>query len=165
MQGGIVRIVGTLALFLASFVALRHAAPGGIILYQGVLLGLGFTVLQLLYERFRHVSLTDASKHAAITFLLIYSFVFTVPTTADRAYSVAMLTRLGEAPDGLSRDELTEMFVRRFLAEGGVDKRLVEQTATGSIEEHQGRYALTSTGRLLDGAFRITQILFACGKS
>lgn len=159
------RTVGTLLAFLAGFIALRHAQPNGIILYQGVLLGLGVACLQFMVERRRRLAPHDAAKNAMITFLLIYSFVFTVPTTAERAYSVAMLARLGDAPEGLSRNDLSDLFVRQFLTEGGVDKRLAEQTATGSVEEQGGRYVLTPTGHLLNRALRITQIVFACRKS
>jgi hypothetical protein len=55
-------------------------------LYQGVVLGILISLTQFLFERRRVSETVEAAKNALLTFLLIYSFVFTVPTTVDRAY-------------------------------------------------------------------------------
>lgn len=159
------KILLAAAIFLLLFIALRHLRPQGILFYQGMALAalLGAGQLALDWRR-GGVPRSQALKDALLSFLLIYCFVFTVPTTVDRAYSVKMLMRMGEAPAGMSKDEVATMFANGFLQQGAVDKRLQEQAATGSIRERDGRYELTATGRFLDRAFRLTQAIFACGE-
>jgi len=157
------KILLAIAVFFVLFIALRHLRPQGILFYQGIGLAALVAVLQFALDwKRRMVPRPQALKDSMLTFLLIYCFVFTVPTTVDRAYSVKMLMRMGEAPAGMSKEEVSQVFVNGFLQEGAVDKRLKEQAATGSIEERDGRYSLTATGRFLDRAFRITQAVFAC---
>jgi hypothetical protein len=156
----VVRSTATsLLFFFVAFIALRHVQPSGIMFYQGVVVGVFVSLIQFLLERRRETG--EAAKNALLTFLLIYSFVFTIPTTVDRAYSVKLLTALGRSPAGLTRDEINDHFVHWLVAEGGVDKRLVEQTSTGSIRANDGRYSLTLMGRLLDASFRLSRVVFA----
>jgi hypothetical protein len=157
------KILLAIAIFLILFIALRHMRPQGILFYQGIGLALLVGLVQFALDWQRgSVLRAQACKDALLTFLLIYCFVFTIPTTVDRAYSVKMLLRMGEAPAGMNKEEVARMFANGFLQEGAVDKRLQEQAATGSIEEHDGRYSLTATGRFLERAFRLTQAVFAC---
>jgi hypothetical protein len=157
------KILLATAIFLILFIALRQAWPQGILYYQGIALALLVAVTQVALDCKRaSAAASTAAKDGLLTFLLIYCFVFTVPTTVDRAYSVKMLVRMGAAPAGMSKAEVADMFVNGFKEQGAIDKRLQEQTATGSIELRDGRYALTATGRLLDRAFRFTQAVFAC---
>jgi len=157
------KILLAVAIFLILFIALRHVRPQGILFYQGIGLALLVGCLQFALDwKRRAVPRPQGAKDALLTLLLIYCFVFTIPTTVDRAYSVKMLLRMGEAPAGMSQEEVAHMFVNGFLREGAVDKRLKEQAATGSIEEHDGRYTLTASGRFLERAFRLTQAIFAC---
>ena len=149
----------SLLVFLVAFIALRHAQPTGIMLYQGVVVGVFVSLAQFLLERRRETG--EAAKNALLTFLLIYSFVFTIPTTVDRSYSVRLLTALGQSQAGLTRDEINDLFVHWLVGEGGVDKRLREQTSTGSIRANDGRYSLTRMGRFLNASFRITRVVFA----
>src|SRR5580698_2370131 len=98
--------------FLPLFIILRHFNPEGIILYQGVALGVLVSIAQPIFAHQRFgVSWSTSIKDAAITLLLIYAFVFTVPTTADRAYSVKMLRHLADAPRGLSRKDIGNLYV------------------------------------------------------
>lgn len=150
-------------LFLLLFIALRHIKPEGILFYQGIGLAVLVAAAQFALDRNRRkLPRSQAAKDSLLTFLLAYCFVFTIPTTVDRAYSVKMLMRMEEAPHGMSKDEVATMFANGFLEQGAVDKRLKEQAATGSIQEHDGRYSLTATGHFLDRAFRLTQAVFAC---
>lgn len=145
------------ALFLVAFAALRHARPFGILFYQGVglaaLVSLAFVIL------FR--ARADVLKDALLLFLLLYVFVFTIPTTVDRAYSVRMLLRVDEAPKGLTRDEIARIYVDGFTAEGGVERRLSEQETTGTLVERDGRYKTTAFGSVLAWAFRVAQDAFS----
>jgi hypothetical protein len=152
----------TLLSFLPSFTALRHLQPNGIVLYQGIALGVFLCSAQFLWERRRGLYFPEAAKDALLAFLLAYCFLFTVPTTVDRAYSVKMLMAIGQSSDGLTREQINDLFVHELVEQGGVDKRLIEQTSTGSIRFHDGRYTVTRLGRLLNVSFRTARRLFAC---
>ena len=154
-------VAKSLLVFLVAFVAIRHAQPTGIMLYQGVVVGVFVSLIQFFLERRRVPGTGEAAKNALLTFLLIYSFVFTIPTTVDRSYSVKLLAALGQSTTGLTRDEINDLFVHWLVGEGGVDKRLREQTSTGSIRANDSRYSLTRMGRFLNASFHITGVVFA----
>lgn len=156
-------IIASLVVFLVVFIAVRHARPTGILLYQGIVVGVFVSLVQFQYERQRSVKAVAAAKDSLLVFLLAYAFVFTVPTTVDRAYSVRMINTLDASPNGLTRDQITTDFSNGFLEKGGVDKRLKEQAATGSIRERDGRYSLTPVGHFLSVSFRAAQAVFSCG--
>lgn len=152
-------------LFLIAFIALRHAAPGGILLYQGIALGGVISIAQFGVQKLMGAqTFTVVAKDALLSFLLIYAFVFTVPTTVDRAYSVKMIMHLAVAPDGANRAAIADDYIADFVRGGGLHKRLTEQSASGVLREEGGIYKLTATGRLLDKAFRTTQWIFRCGE-
>jgi hypothetical protein len=151
------------AVFLMLFVAWRHMQPEGILFYQGVALAVAVAVAQLvLMMGLVKSPWRPAMKDTLLAFLLIYSFVFTVPTTVDRAYSVSMLGQLERVPEGMTRPQIEHWFATHFQAQGGVEWRLREQIATGSVAEAQGRYTLTPLGRLLARSFSLLQTVFAC---
>jgi hypothetical protein len=158
-------IASTFGGFMVIFIAMRHVDSLGILFYQGIALGAFLSILQLAYARYkRHEALTVSVKDALLTFLLIYAFVFTVPTTVDRSYSVKMIQHLADVGAGLSRDDIDHLYVADFVAHGGVDKRLMEQLATGTIYQQDGRYSLTSKGRMLASIFRSTEVVFDCNR-
>lgn len=159
-------VLTALLAFLLAFVALRQLQPDGILFYQGVGLGLaiaGLQVCALAWLGSRR--LRDVMKDGLLSFLLIYAFVFTVPTTVDRAYSVKMIGHLAQAPQGLSKEEVGHMYIDDFIRQGGIDKRLREQLATGSLQEQDGRYRLTPFGQMLASSFKLSCRLFACTRS
>ena len=156
------RFIVSITIFTALFIGLRQAMPEGVLLYQGVVLGLLVSMSQAVIQRRSETGKATAPKDALLTFLMIYAFVFTVPTTVDRSYSVRMLNRIAESPDGLSREEVARGYVRYFVAGGGVDKRIEEQVATGSIRERAERFEATALGRMLHWSFLVTGWLFAC---
>lgn len=150
-------------LFLAIFIPWRHAFPGGILFFQGLSLSIIIAIVHLLVVwRYKHLSFALASKEAFFCFLLIYSFVFTIPTTVERAYSVKMLGHIGDAPSGLSKAQIQQWYANDFLENGGVKKRLDEQTATGTIENADGQFQLTSFGKFLNKTFQWMRVIFAC---
>jgi hypothetical protein len=154
-------LVVFVAVFLIAFMVVRWLFPGGILFYQGM--GLAVTAAALFAVLFRDAP--GVGRDAVLLFLLLYVFVFTIPTTVDRAYSVRMLLRIDASPRGLSRDEIGQMYVDGFLAEGGVDKRISEQVATGSIADHDGRLEITRLGAALALSFRAAQRLFAADQN
>ena len=156
-------ILVSLVAFLLIFIGLRHMVPGGFLLYQGIAVGVAVALGQLFFQRGRRASLLQAFKDSALTFLLIYAFVFTIPTTVDRSYSVRMLNRLAASSAGLSTEEIGRSYSQYFSEGGGVEKRLREQIATGTIREKDERFVLTPVGRFLSWTFRGTETIFACG--
>lgn len=158
-------ILITFAIFLIAFVGVRHLAPDGILLYQGVGLGLFICIGQFTRQkRRRGKRQNEPLKDALLSFLLIYAFVFTVPTTVDRAYSVRMIGHLAQAPTGSTRAAIDALYVEDFVHGGGVEKRLKEQLATGVISEDKGLYRLTSFGLAIELSFQTVRKLFKCGE-
>ncbi|MES2355167.1 MAG: hypothetical protein V4568_12355 [Pseudomonadota bacterium] len=156
-------IVVSFFVFLVIFIIVRQIQPEGIIFFQGLALGIIVAVIQCVIasQRFR-TPIAIATKDAAFCFLLIYSFVFTIPTTVDRAYSVKMLAHIGDDPTGLNAHEIQQWFTSDFLERGGVQKRLDEQTKIGAIAQDGGRFHLTQLGSLLDNTFKLARRIFAC---
>ena len=130
--------------------------------YQGVALALIVSIALFLMTA-RRSAITVAAKDALLVFLLIYAFVFTVPTTVDRAYSVRLIQELDHRKDGMTSAEVAEWFSADFSSGGAVKKRLNEQRMTGTIvESGDGRQHLTAWGRFLAWTFRVTAVAFAC---
>jgi hypothetical protein len=114
-------ILVSFIVFLIVFIAWRHLRPEGILFYQGMALGV---IVSIAYGaiswRVFNATVSTALESAFFCFLLIYSFVFTVPTTVDRAYSVKMLAHIGAHPAGLDRAQIQQWFTSDFLERGGV---------------------------------------------
>lgn len=153
--------------FFASLVLLvlwRQLIPGGFIFYQGIFAaGIG-AVAQCLVQH-RRLPRSSYVKDAVVTFLLVYAFVFTIPTTVDRSYSVKMIEHVAEADGVVSREEISSMFQRYFSDGGGVERRLDEQLATGTVRRAGEGFVVSSAGRWMARAFRAVEIVFACGSS
>jgi hypothetical protein len=147
------------SVYLLLLAAVRHVWPDGILFYQGLTLAVATALLQWLLAGLIGHSVV-AGKDALITFLIAYAFMFTIPTTVDRAYSVRLMVQLSDHPQGMTRPELEHWFSHEFAADG-VRRRLTEQLATGSIEERDGRYKLTRRGQQLVTAFTAVQELFS----
>lgn len=152
--------------FFASLVLLmcwRQLIPGGFIFYQGIFSAAIGAVVQCLVQ-YKKQPPSLYVKDAMVTFLLVYAFVFTIPTTVDRSYSVRMIEHVAEAGGVVSKSEISSMFQRYFRDGGGVERRLEEQLATGTMrKEGEGGYIASSTGKWMAGAFRVVEIVFACG--
>ena len=118
--------------FLVAFVALRQFAPGGVLFYQGVALACLAALVHWLVARRARPPARSPVKDVLLVLLASYAFMFTVPTTVDRSYSVRMLRHLQQMPDGATRAELQDYFAQDFVRQGGVDRRLLEQERTGS---------------------------------
>ncbi|WP_457419994.1 hypothetical protein [Roseateles sp. P5_E7] len=156
-------ILGCLA-FLALFVLTRQLQPQGILFYQGLACALLCAGGQWLCSlRWSNAGRLASAKDALLTLLLAYAFMFTVPTTVDRAYSVRLMQQLASHSEGMSRTEMEDWFARRFIAQGGVERRVHEQLATGTLQEAHGRFVLTERGHRLVSAFGFFQRLFNCG--
>lgn len=151
-------LVGSV-IYLLLFIGWRALQPEGILFYQGLVLAVVVAFAQAVIHK---MLLPDGSavKDAVITLLICYSFMFTIPTTVERAYSVKMIIELSRHTGGLSRSEIEDWFVSDFTARGGVEKRLYEQTATGSLVESEDRFYLTPFGHFLASSFHFVQRIF-----
>jgi hypothetical protein len=134
----------------SPFHSFTQMNPSGILFYQGMATGSIVSVLPLVTSWWRNNTTVALVRNSVIAFLLIYAFVITVPTNADRSFSLKMLQRLAHAPSGLSREGINKYYAIDFLESGGLDQRLVEQQATGTVVEHDGRYTLTSRGEVVN---------------
>lgn len=155
-------------LFLLVFVVVRQLHPSGILFYQGLALAAVAGAGPLAVNARRRVrpgggaqGRGAVSKDCLLTFLLCYSFMFTVPTTVDRAYSVRMLIELQQTPDGRTGPEVERWFATDF-SRHGVKKRIEEQEATGSIVRVGEKYRLTPLGSVLVASFTTVQRVFNC---
>jgi len=156
-------VVGSLA-SIVLLVLWRHLIPGGFIFYQGVCVAVIGACIQCVVQS-RREPRSPYVKDAMVTFLLVYAFVFTIPTTVDRSYSVRMIEHVAGAQGVVSKSEISSMFQRYFSDGGGVDRRLEEQLATGTMQRDGEGYVASSEGRWMAAAFRAVALVFACGSS
>ncbi|MFC1681271.1 hypothetical protein ACFL1S_05730 [Pseudomonadota bacterium] len=147
-------------LYVSLFVVWRKIHPGGVLFYQGLSLALAVSLLQIVIKK-QSRETTGAIKDALITFLLCFCFMFTIPTTVDRSYTIRMIMEIQSHQNGLSRYQIEQYFSEDFIEHGGIEKRLAEQTATGSLVEREGRYHLTLFGQFLGNSFSWVQQLFS----
>lgn len=153
---------GVLA-YLLAFIAARQFYPEGILFYQGIALSILIPTLQAaIIHLWRRSCPLVSLKDFVITFLLTYSFLVTIPTNADRSFSIRMLQRVELAPNGLTREEIGELYTVDFVARGGLDKRLMEQQASGTMREEEGRYVLTTRGESVCVVSRVMCQVFVC---
>ena len=131
--------------------------------YQGCALAILVSASQMMISRFKvRLAWSASLKDSLITLLATYAFLFTIPVTADRSYSVKMLHYIGEASDGVSREDVNRHYLSELIYRGGIEKRFSEQQATGTIVQRDGVYVLTAKGRVLDSMFCWTCRLFVC---
>lgn len=154
---------GVLA-YLVSFVAIRQLYPQGILFYQGLALCLLVPLVQgtVIYLRKRLLPAAQL-KDLSITLLLGYAFVVTFPTQAERSFSLRLLQHIEAAPQGLTREEIGQLlYTRDFVEQGGLDKRLIEQQASGTVHKQAGRYTLTARGAATCAVSHLMCKAFAC---
>jgi hypothetical protein len=156
-------ILATAAAAILSLAVWRHAAPGGAMFYQGIAAaGLAAGLHWIWNARRSGMRAAAPCRDAMLVFLLVYSFIFTVPTTVDRSYSVRMLNQVAGAAQGMTRDQLVTHFSVEFASAGAVDRRLREQAMSGTLVKSGDSWVLTPLGTLLTRAFATTCLVFAC---
>jgi len=149
----IMKLVMYFLVALLALIILRHVQPQGIMFYQGIAVGLIVFLI--------HGFVSKHWKDAMLVFLAFYAFVFTIPVTVDRSYSVRMLNRIATSEDGVSKEDIGKMFEKYFETGGGAYRRIAEQKATRSITEEDGRIVATPIGHMLDASFRATAMIFS----
>lgn len=149
-----------LSSFLICFTAWRHLSPSGILFYQGVaccIIATSVTLLLSIRRSPRQVA--TICKDAALVFLAAYSFMFTIPTTVERSYTVKMLLEL-DRRRVVGRVDMLKWIEAHWRTPDGLSKRLREQEVSGSIESTEQGLRLTSRGKWLVKAFNVTSEVF-----
>lgn len=156
-------IIISFFLFLIVFACLRYLMPGGIVFYQGLVLSLVIALALSIFQLFSGSHNLYASiKDALLLFLLCYSFMFTIPTTVDRAYSVKLLQYIHDA-ETVDEKDIKKWFAYEFQNSTAVNKRLNEQLITGSIHKTEdNKIRLTTRGHWLHKIFKLVGIVFSC---
>lgn len=147
--------------FVVVFLALRHGWTDGILFYQGIIsavVGGGATMCINLRQR-RTTPLQNA-KDALLVLLACYAFMFTIPTTVERSYSVKLLEEL-DSRGSMTDAEALSWIEAHWAGKQGLAKRLQEQELSGSIRRADGRISLTSRGQMLVRSFKLTATWFA----
>lgn len=156
-------IATALGAFVIALIVVRHFRPSGFLLEQSVLLGALIATLQFIIGWRKHaIPMTTLVKDVALAFLLTYTVVFTFPTQADRSFSLMMLQRLALAPSGMSRQEISQFYKQEFVEHGGLDRRLLEQMASGTLIEREGKFTLTRKGLIVVRGTELTCHIFQC---
>ena len=157
------RTMSTVVAFLVLLIAVRHLDPAGFLFTQGVALCVLLPSIQLILDlRKKQGSAAGSIKDGIFSFLLIYTFLFTFPTQADRSFSLLMIQQIAASPSGLSREEINRFYTHDFIEHGGLDRRLIEQKASGTVIERDGKLELTPRGRVVNGMTRLICRVFNC---
>jgi hypothetical protein len=98
----------------------------------------------------------------AISFLLIFLFLGTVPFNSDRSYTIFSLGFLYENADkSYTQEEMEQVFVDGFIKNfGATKKRIAEQMNTGYVKEKDGRYYISESGKRFIELFRLIDFFF-----
>lgn len=143
-------------IYVVLFSLLRHVDPNGIVFYQGIMVGLILSAV-IFYNSAGDKRYEDA----LLVFFISYAINITIVTTVDRAYSVKMISWIGESQNGLKISNLEYLFEERFIKTGGVVKRTTEQTKSGLIKvDEKGNYILTDFGDFVNRTFMVVHNVF-----
>lgn len=146
------RITGFFCLSLLALMTWRYFQPEGILFYQGIVVSVIASVFSFFMWRDK--------REAAIVFLLLYSFIFTVPVTVDRSYSVQMLNLIARSSEGVELSQILEVFSGD---EAKALRRVEEQIKTGSVERHDDKIKITFLGEVLAASFGLISHAFSTG--
>ena len=169
-----------LALLYASTVAIGFAllvllfkagvlGAVGVLFYRGVLLigvagwlTLGGLMLALGRAGGRHLRPRDAFGATAVSLAFNLSFLVLMPVTVDRSITIFMLGQMNAHPGrAYTPQEMTALFTSVYVGEDRqIDRRLVEQSLSGDVEDLGGRYRISARGQALIGVSRAVAWMF-----
>jgi hypothetical protein len=151
-------------LYCLTLALVRQIWPNGILFYQGTILALlhALTHAFVILLTKKNTQRLSPSSSSLIVLLMSYTFMFTIPTTVDRSYSVYMLNQIATSPNGLKEEALRQDFKALFVDGGALDRRIEEQLATGSIIRDGEQIKLTPWGNFLTKSFRFFCVTFSC---
>ena len=132
--------------FLVNFLASQYP----ILFYRGVLLALITALIHFgsLYLINRKASLETRIASAALALSFNICFLVIFPVTIDRSISVFLLNQMAIQEQGITRDELEQIFVNEYvIGLDAIDRRISEQMASNNIVQHDTVYQITDQGR------------------
>ncbi|EQB16702.1 hypothetical protein [Sphingobium lactosutens] len=151
----------TIALGFLLYVALiRSPLLGGvaILFYRGVAIAgvVAFLLLVAGIAARRRLRLAPETLVGAVALSLAFniSFLIVFPVTFDRSITMFLLARIERQDGQLDAHGLEQVFVRQYLGDlRQIDRRIAEQSLSGTIRVERGRIHITPQGRrLLEGA-------------
>jgi hypothetical protein len=138
-----------------------------ILFYRGLLLcalsALLLAAILALLARWRPIEPMSIIAAAAISLSANLMFLIVLPVTIDRSISVFLLSEIdAHQASPLTTRQLEAAFVRHYVRDmHQIDRRVAEQTVSGTISTEGGRIRLTPRGerflrlaRFLSGPFR-----------
>jgi hypothetical protein len=141
----------------------------GVLFYRGVLLiavagwlTLGGLMLALGRTGRRHLRPRDAFGATAVSLAFNLSFLVLMPVTVDRSITIFMLGQMSARPGyAYTPEEMTALFTSVYVGEDRqIERRLLEQSLSGDVEDLGGRYRITPRGRALIGVCRAVAWMF-----
>lgn len=151
----------TIALGFLLYVALiRSPLLGGvaILFYRGVAIAgvVAFLLLVAGIAARHQMRLAPETLVGAVALSLAFniSFLIVFPVTFDRSITMFLLARIERQDGQLDARGLEQVFVRQYLGDlRQIDRRIAEQSLSGTIRVERGRIHITPQGRrLLKGA-------------
>ena len=151
----------TIALGFLLYVALiRSPLLGGvaILFYRGVVIAgvVAFLLLVAGIAARHQMRLAPETLVGAVALSLAFniSFLIVFPVTFDRSITMFLLARIERQDGQLDARGLERVFVRQYLGDlRQIDRRIAEQSLSGTIRVERGRIHITPQGRrLLEGA-------------
>ena len=151
----------TIALGFLLYVALiRSPLLGGvaILFYRGVVIAgvVAFLLLVAGIVARQRLRLAPETLVGAVALSLAFniSFLIVFPVTFDRSITMFLLARIERQDGQLDARGLEQVFVRQYLGDlRQIDRRIAEQSLSGTIRVERGRIHITPQGRrLLEGA-------------
>lgn len=151
----------TIALGFLLYVALiRSPLLGGvaILFYRGVAIAgvVAFLLLVAGIAARHRLRLAPETLVGAVALSLAFniSFLIVFPVTFDRSITMFLLARIERQDGQLDARGLEQVFVRQYLGDlRQIDRRIAEQSLSGTIRVERGRIHITPQGRrLLKGA-------------
>ncbi|WP_062732905.1 hypothetical protein [Sphingobium abikonense] len=151
----------TIALGFLLYVALiRSPLLGGvaILFYRGVVIAgvIAFLLLVAGIVARHRLHLAPKTLVGAVALSLAFniSFLIVFPVTFDRSITMFLLARIERQDGQLDPSGLEQVFVRQYLGDlRQIDRRIAEQSLSGTIRVERGRIHITPQGRrLLEGA-------------
>jgi len=97
------------------------------------------------------LTVRDAILSICMTLCLNVIFFTHVPVTAERSVSIFVLGAMSEEPERIfTEPEIRDYFIQKYVIDNGaLEKRFLEQEATGTIRRQGGGFAITDKGRIL----------------
>lgn len=145
-----------------------------VLMYRGIVMiiisGIAAAALAVAFWKLRKIAWLGV-KDIVCVFIICCCvnmvFFILVPVTVERSVSVFMLSYMDQSEDNhFTQDQIGEIFVDKYVNEfGAFEKRFTEQIETGTIVENpDGTYSLTDSGRTIVGMFRFISDMFETDK-